>query len=71
MKLGKSIVLLLIGCMFLSSSAFADVEGDYTYTSEWCKRHYNEVHWCWREYHNSCYTWWLSDGGDWDCCFWG
>ena len=32
LQLRKSIVLLLIGCMFLSSSAFADAEGDYTYT---------------------------------------
>ena len=32
MHLRKSIVLLLIGCMFLSSSAFAAQDGDYTYT---------------------------------------
>ena len=32
MQLLKSIVLLLIGCMFLSSYAFADQDGDYTYT---------------------------------------
>jgi hypothetical protein len=29
----KSIVLLFIGLMFLSSSAFADQDGDYTYTA--------------------------------------
>ena len=32
MHLRKSVVLLLIGCMFLSSSAFAAQDGDYTYT---------------------------------------
>ncbi len=32
MHLKKSVVLLLIGCMFLSSSAFAAQDGDYTYT---------------------------------------
>ena len=32
MQLLKSIVLLLIGCMFLSSSALAAQDGDYTYT---------------------------------------
>ncbi len=32
MHLRKSIVLLLIGFMFLSSSAFAEQDGDYTYT---------------------------------------
>jgi len=32
MHFKKSVVLLLIGCMFLSSSAFAAQDGDYTYT---------------------------------------